>query len=217
MSTTTTTQMPDESLMALTANALRKATAAGAAPSKGFLLVDSSMNPIYVSPEVAQILMYPQRVDSQKNLSDYLAKKLRSLRFSEQSSGTSTTVIAKFQSGKRSYLCRAVQVNCLEKSDSQTLVALFLERGFARPILPSETLEKFHLTAREREVAQHLLEGLTSKEIGKRMGISHYTVKAFIRLIMFKMGVSTRSARSSCYPAVLGRSATACCGSRSFM
>jgi DNA-binding CsgD family transcriptional regulator len=38
-----------------------------------------------------------------------------------------------------------------------------------------------------------LLEGLTSKEIADRMGISPNTVKAFIRLVMVKMNVSTRS------------------------
>jgi DNA-binding CsgD family transcriptional regulator len=38
-----------------------------------------------------------------------------------------------------------------------------------------------------------LLQGLTSKEIAQRMGISPNTVKAFLRLVMVKMGVSTRS------------------------
>ena len=38
-----------------------------------------------------------------------------------------------------------------------------------------------------------LLQGLTSKEIAVRMGISPNTVKAFLRLVMVKMGVSTRS------------------------
>jgi DNA-binding CsgD family transcriptional regulator len=38
-----------------------------------------------------------------------------------------------------------------------------------------------------------LLQGLTSKEIAARMSISPNTVKAFLRLVMVKMGVSTRS------------------------
>ncbi len=37
-----------------------------------------------------------------------------------------------------------------------------------------------------------LVEGLTSKEIAERMQISPNTVKAFIKLVMIKMGVSTR-------------------------
>jgi hypothetical protein len=40
---------------------------------------------------------------------------------------------------------------------------------------------------------EFLLQGLTSKEIANRMNISVNTVKAFLRLIMVKMNVSTRS------------------------
>jgi DNA-binding CsgD family transcriptional regulator len=189
----TTIQVPDEALLTLTSNADRKAPAMKAASSDGFLLVDSSMNPIYASPEVARILMYPQKAEGHRNLVDHLAKKLRSLQFAEQSSGTSTTVIARFQSGKRLYLCRAFRVKGLDKGDSQGSVALFFERGAGKPISLAGISDKFHLTTREREVALHLIQGLTSKEIALRMKISPHTVKAFIRLIMFKMGVSTRS------------------------
>jgi DNA-binding CsgD family transcriptional regulator len=52
---------------------------------------------------------------------------------------------------------------------------------------------QFGLTRREQETIQLLLQGLTSKEIAERMGISPNTVKAFLRLVMVKMGVSTRS------------------------
>jgi DNA-binding CsgD family transcriptional regulator len=187
----TISQVP-ASLLTLTETAMRKTAAAGIA-SEGFLVVDASMNPLYASPEVAQILLYPQRVESQKNLTDLLAKRLCSLSFSEQSLGTSTTVVAKFQSGKREYLCRAFHLSGFYKGESKLFVALLLERAVGKPTLPGLTLDKFRLTAREREVAQHLVQGLTSKDIGKQMNISPHTVKAFIRLIMFKMGVSTRS------------------------
>jgi hypothetical protein len=40
---------------------------------------------------------------------------------------------------------------------------------------------------------EFLLQGLTSKEIATRMQISPNTVKAFVRLVMVKMKVSTRS------------------------
>jgi DNA-binding CsgD family transcriptional regulator len=57
----------------------------------------------------------------------------------------------------------------------------------------TELGEQFDLTARERETVEYLLQGLTSKEIAVRMQISPNTVKAFLRLVMVKMGVSTRS------------------------
>ena len=40
----------------------------------------------------------------------------------------------------------------------------------------------------------YLLQGLSSKEIANRMNVSPNTVKAFLRLIMIKTGVSSRSA-----------------------
>jgi DNA-binding CsgD family transcriptional regulator len=40
---------------------------------------------------------------------------------------------------------------------------------------------------------EYLIQGLTSKEIAVRMNISPNTVKAFLRLVMVKMKVSTRS------------------------
>ena len=51
----------------------------------------------------------------------------------------------------------------------------------------------FHLTEQERETVGFLVEGLTSKEIAQHMNISPNTVKAFIRLVMIKMGVTTRA------------------------
>ena len=50
------------------------------------------------------------------------------------------------------------------------------------------------LTPREREAMALLLHGLTSKQIAERMHVSPNTVKAFLRLIMLKMEVSSRSA-----------------------
>ncbi len=68
-----------------------------------------------------------------------------------------------------------------------------LERKNNHAATMAEIAEHFGLTARERETVQFLLEGLTSKEIAQRMAISPNTVKAFIRLVMVKMDVSTRS------------------------
>ena len=49
---------------------------------------------------------------------------------------------------------------------------------------------KAELTAREREVAAHLMDGLTSKEIGKSLGISHRTVEIYRVKLMRKYQAS---------------------------
>ena len=56
-----------------------------------------------------------------------------------------------------------------------------------------QTSQEFHLTNREQEVLKLLIMGLTNKEMADRMGISANTVKAFVHLVMLKMGTSGRS------------------------
>jgi PAS domain S-box-containing protein len=50
---------------------------------------------------------------------------------------------------------------------------------------------KAELTAREREVAARLLDGLTSKEIGKTLNISHRTVEIYRARLMRKYRANT--------------------------
>lgn len=50
---------------------------------------------------------------------------------------------------------------------------------------------KAELTPREREVAARLLEGLTSKEIGRTMAISHRTVEIYRARLMRKFRANT--------------------------
>jgi PAS domain S-box-containing protein len=50
---------------------------------------------------------------------------------------------------------------------------------------------KAELTAREREVAARLLDGLTSKEIGKTLSISHRTVEIYRARLMRKYRANT--------------------------
>ena len=50
---------------------------------------------------------------------------------------------------------------------------------------------KAELTAREREVAARLLDGLTSKEIGKTLAISHRTVEIYRARLMRKYKANT--------------------------
>lgn len=174
--------------------AVMQKAVAPAVASEGFLLLDSSMNPIFVNHAAAKILLYPLKVEAQKKLNGFLASKIRgTLLLSGQSSGL-PVLADKFQSGKRLYLCRAFRVNAVAEGDSQPSVAVLLERCSAGSISLVQVSERFRLTTREQEVLQCLSEGgLTTKEIAARIGISPNTVKAFLRMIMLKMGVSTRS------------------------
>ena len=72
------------------------------------------------------------------------------------------------------------------------MVGVLIE-GNSAPLDLKGISDMFGLTPRERTATQLLTQGLTSKEIAARMGISPNTVKAFLRLVMMKTGVTTRS------------------------
>ncbi len=57
--------------------------------------------------------------------------------------------------------------------------------------LSSRRVLKVEFTAREREIAALLVEGLTSKLIGKRLAISPRTVDVYRARLMRKVGAST--------------------------
>ena len=57
--------------------------------------------------------------------------------------------------------------------------------------LSSRRMLKVEFTAREREIAALLIEGLTSKQIGKRLSISPRTVDVYRARLMRKYGAAT--------------------------
>lgn len=60
----------------------------------------------------------------------------------------------------------------------------FMDLSSRRPV-------KAELTAREREVAASLMDGLTSKQIGRLLAISHRTVEIYRARLMRKYAAST--------------------------
>ncbi len=56
--------------------------------------------------------------------------------------------------------------------------------------LSAGRIVRAELTAREREVAAHLLDGLTSKQIGRALAISHRTVEIYRARLMRKYKAS---------------------------
>jgi DNA-binding CsgD family transcriptional regulator len=162
-----------------------------AASDSGFLLLDPTLNPVASNAEAAQILSFPNIPEKIKRLNVFLADKVRSSLLDHQSK-ESLNFVKEFRSGKRRYICRAFRLQCHDNG-ARLAVVVLLERYSSGATALSEVSKQFDLTEREQETVELLLQGLTSKEIATRMGISPNTVKAFLRLVMVKMGVSTRS------------------------
>jgi DNA-binding CsgD family transcriptional regulator len=159
----------------------------------GFLLMDSSQNPISFNAETIQILGYPDKLAKLKRTKVFLCEKIRSTLLSGRPLGDAPFV-TEFRSGRRHYFCRAFLVGPQSKDPSHPSIALLLERGPSGLVPLSQVSQQFNLTQREQEALEYLLQGLSSKEIANRMDVSPNTVKAFLRLIMIKTGVSSRSA-----------------------
>jgi DNA-binding CsgD family transcriptional regulator len=158
----------------------------------GFLLLDTSLNPIAFNSEAVRILAYPTNPERIKHTTTLLADKVRLSLLSHRTS-EELEFSKLFKSGNRRYTCRAFRLDCNERGKPNFWIALLLERFSSGTAAVTELSKQFDLTARERETVEFLLQGLTSKEIATRMSISPNTVKAFLRLVMVKMDVSTRS------------------------
>jgi DNA-binding CsgD family transcriptional regulator len=155
----------------------------------GFLLLDTGLNLIAANDPALQILSFPGQTARIEHPKVFLADQVRAtLRDYQHHDGSA--FVKEFRSGKRRYLCNSFRLDYGDSS--KPVFAVLLERNAAGNVF-AEVSQRFDLTQRERETVGFLLQGFTSKEIATRMNISPNTVKAFLRLVMVKMKVSTRS------------------------
>lgn len=65
--------------------------------------------------------------------------------------------------------------------------------GTRRAVMGSGATPKEQLTLREQQVLRNVFEGLTNKEIARKIGASQSSVKATLQNLFEKAGVRTRS------------------------
>jgi DNA-binding CsgD family transcriptional regulator len=159
----------------------------------GLLLLGSGLKPHYLNPAALRILVYPETAKAVTER-DRLDRKIRSVLLVDPTRPESGFV-TEFRSGRRHYACRAFSLNDRRpKSGDAPVVALLFERREPLGFYAYRVAFHFRLTQREQETLKYVMQGLTNKEIANQMGISPNTVKAYLKLIMTKMGVPTRSA-----------------------
>jgi DNA-binding CsgD family transcriptional regulator len=157
----------------------------------GLILLDDSRKPVYFNPEAIKVLAYSEHLKNLDKLTNSLPNEIKSLLCRPECYGDLS--LAEFMSGRRHYVCRAFRLNHNSGISSRMITGLLIERSAPKFVNIRQVAEQFHLTQREQETVGLLTLGLTSKEIATRMNISPNTVKAFFRLVMTKMAVSTRS------------------------
>jgi DNA-binding CsgD family transcriptional regulator len=174
----------------------KKGNAVGSSLTRpGLIVVDGALGVIAYNTEAVQILSFPDPLDKVRQVDSYLSNKIRTDLTNRQSP---PKFLDSFRSAKRTYVCRSFSLELKGHQSNGSgsaggLLIVILERKSNGSTKLTELSERFGLTAREHETVQYLLQGLTSKEIAQRMKISPNTVKAFLRLVMVKMNVSTRS------------------------
>jgi DNA-binding CsgD family transcriptional regulator len=163
------------------------------APSKsGFLLLDTSLNLVAANSEAILVLSYPDRRERINHFNLFIAERVRSVLL-DRNGAERPGVVKEFQSGRRHYICRSFRFEGDGRSSPQAAIAILLERNATSDLALDEMCRQYDLSPRERETVRLLIQGMTTKEIANRLNISPNTVKAFLRLVMVKMNVSTRS------------------------
>ena len=159
------------------------------------LLQTTSLTPVAYNQEAIKILAFPKLPEDWPRPHADLAREI-SAKLSPRSTDGIRIFASEFKSGSRTYQCRALQVaesNGKRRASSHTTL-LLLER--IEPPASVRTLgawDKFGLSQRERQLVELLVKGMTTKEMAQSLQLSPNTVKSFLRMIMAKMGVSTRA------------------------
>lgn len=162
-------------------------------PRSGVLLLDRSMTPIGSDKGAAAILETREHgsdtAPARVSIPDDILNAIRDRSPADGSCSTSHFFI-----GQHRYRCRSYIVECCHPNLNQAIIAVHFETDVHGNDPISEIAADYRLTEREEEALRGIALGLTTKELAHRMKISPNTVKAFVRLIMIKLGVATRAA-----------------------
>ena len=159
--------------------------------ASGFVLADLSLKPICTNDAAFRILNYSSTRPRKRVWEAFAQNQLRLILQATHYSAAARPLVP-FMSGRRHYICRSFLLDVRENQRAP-LVALLMERQIPLSAGVSEALQRYHLSPREHETVMHLTHGLSTKEIAARMSVSPNTIKQFVRLIMSKMSVTTRS------------------------
>lgn len=160
----------------------------------GVLVLNTFLGVVACNKEAFQILAFPDDTKGLKHLTSFLAGQVHS-KLVTRSSIERRQFVREFKSGRRTYQCRSLKLHQIGKGTEMAgAIALLLERQPSTVLsLKRRTWNEFKLTHRERQTVELLVQGFTTKEIAQSMNISSNTAKTYLRQIMTKMRVSTRT------------------------
>jgi DNA-binding CsgD family transcriptional regulator len=181
--------MPASKDTKLKATADRRPLRPWSKDSPGLILLDSALNPVAFNEQAVSILSYPEspNVNGPANFSvpEQILTEIRH--------GSALPAVTHFGAGRRRYVGQVFEMRPYKEGEPCPVFAVLLQRNSSFLEAVHEVGAAFNLTARECEVVRGIAIGLNSKALAEQMGLSPNTLKAYLRLIMIKMGVRTRA------------------------
>jgi DNA-binding CsgD family transcriptional regulator len=162
------------------------------AADAGAVLVDFALRPVAFDRGAAAILGDASLQLAQPRRGIVIPKQLADVvrgRRPSDLAGPATHFVV----GKQEYICRVYPLDHVPDGGSAPMLVLLFEKALPPADAIDEVSAEYRLTDREQEALKGIAMGLTTKEVASRMNISPNTVKAFLRLVMLKMGVATRA------------------------
>ena len=100
-----------------------------ASSGQGFILLDSRLRPVAYNSEAVQILSFPTKPESIKQLPQFLGDKIRST-LVNGGSPEMPEFVRECKAGRRTYSCRAFRIDCNTGNDMPAPIsfAILLER-----------------------------------------------------------------------------------------
>jgi DNA-binding CsgD family transcriptional regulator len=162
----------------------------------GIVLMDAYFRPLAIDSGATSVLIAFSRerrggFGPALSPADMVARGLEELTLSFQNEHNENTIVY-FSVDNSTYTGRIYRLEP-QNGSSSAMIALYLSKNATAEDSLGLTAFEYRLTARERETLLGMVIGLTNKELAQRMDISPSTVKAFVRVVMAKMGVTKRA------------------------
>jgi DNA-binding CsgD family transcriptional regulator len=167
-----------------------QATGVSSSADMGLILVDQSSLDI-VAADCGATLILKQHSGTREASTSLPPEMLQLIHKLGPTEGLFTK--RRLRLGRTEYLLRLYTLSGTGDRTLKELLGIHLEKDWSTVDAVDEVSSRYHLTTREQEVLRGIALGLATKEMALQMEISPNTVKAFVRLVLIKMGVTTRA------------------------
>jgi DNA-binding CsgD family transcriptional regulator len=172
-------------------------------PGPGIMLLTASMRLLYKDSRAGELCQQIIRSQDGKTANGVLPQAVVSLVHQIQKTLKVRTDSKDWEQIQLRYVVNTLHSSVLlcgtaliDQTNAETRILIVMnETGISawQDKVIVQATERFHLTARETMVVQHLMKGWTNKEIANEMRLSEQTIKEHFRHISEKTSTTTRT------------------------